>query len=100
MKIKTRQMVGLTRRLPVQSQTHHGIEGDAGRDGFGRQRPLFHDFVDAVVAYAADITAADRRDGVEQRKLGVAAVHNVTAVGLQRLMQDRPLVVFAPCPRR
>ena len=63
------------------------------------QRPFFNDLIRAVVSQAADVTAVGLDDVIEQRELGIAAVHHVQPIGLDRPFQYRAFVMFAAAVR-
>ena len=87
------RMVGAGVGLAV--EPHDLIAEHAGRAIGGSQLALFEHFVHAVVAQPADVTAVGRDDAIEQRELGVAAIHHVQPVGLDGPFEHRPLVMFA-----
>lgn len=63
------------------NKIHDPIARIAG-DAVGvRQRRLLKNGVSVVVTQAADIVALGGRDAMEERELGVAAVHHVGAIG-------------------
>ena len=65
------------------AQVAHGVVGHPGGNvGIG-QGPLFPRHERMVLAHAANVVAADGRDGVEQRKLLVASIHHITSARLQ-----------------
>ena len=71
------------------------VRRDAFGEGGGGERPFFQNVVDAVVANAANVTALGRDDAVEEGELGVAAIHDVEAVGFDGAFQDGPFVAVA-----
>src|SRR5579883_2493691 len=81
--------VGLVRGLWL----HHDIAEHARPSRRLRDGPLLADLIEvAVIADAADVTAAGCDDDIPPGELGVPAVHHVTVSRLQRFPQDLFLV--------
>jgi hypothetical protein len=86
-------MVRLIFGLAV-GEMHELITQDTGGAGLVRQGPVFQDLRRAIVPQAADVAAVRFHDAVEQRELGVAPIHHVQPVGLERPSQDGQFVVL------
>ena len=71
------------------------VRRDAFGDGGGGEGPFFQYVVDAVVANAANVTALGLDDAIEEGELGIAAIHDVEAIGFDGAFQDGPLIAVA-----
>lgn len=90
---QTPDVIGPGLRLRAAAHRHDHVAQHALVVGRLRQRPFFHHFADAVVPDAADITALGGDDAVKQRKLGVAPVNDLQAVGRDGPLEDGAFVV-------
>ena len=70
-------------------EPHAGVIVRSGAVGLG-ERPFLQDLIGIVVAQTAGVAAVLPHDAIEQGELGVAAIHDVQAVRLDRPFQHGP----------
>jgi hypothetical protein len=88
-------VIGFVRVLAGFAKLHDLIAQYICLDGSFGQRPLLNHFLSRIVAKPTNVAALRLYDRVEERELGIAAVHHIQAVFLNGSFSDGSLVVVA-----